>query len=744
MINLQTEVNTISSSPFGEVEPSVLVGDIFFDKYDTAERMMDNSHLKELINYIITQEVDYKGWSGSYLGIQLSVGMTAYGRNLINDFLCKSVSDKIKVYNEMRARQAAGFQAKGLTVTDFAYEYKIPLVSAMYHYNNAFSSFSTYEGAYIRRIPYQGWRFPIESARHCLIAGASRMGKSVTLAKVIAMELEHGTTVIDLHDSGGRLESAAMSFSIFDEKFSSLVDSNWGSIGIDGFDTSRRIVGDIKKVRSKIVDFYSEGSSFNVVYYHPLVETLPERIPVTDKLTFKFFTFGVGSLIRSLGDNVFSTIFSSLGEKLTDIEETFLSYAVANLKSKGSIEKVSLRDITDLLDVWHGSEGGVDVEIGDITRRIDFSGRKVMNLIRKIDMLHASGLFQPDFIISEESGELIRNPLVLDVSDICSRKGTLICFSTKWSNPDLRYIIIAYFIRELMEGKRFSKIKERVCLLSRELNELASFAPSGLEALTCDAIVDVVSRGSDLGVRFVGDCQQISQINRKIKRLIHVYLFHRIIDSREKDDIVRSLSRYALPLDFKDDVSMLDVGECIAVYMNSFSKVSVVPANCMNKVEGLDILRLVEEYSNSYVDVPSISELWGSHQSSTTLTTEIVKDVPEMLRLLGFKSPKLSALSVIFSGVAALRMKHLTGEKEVLSGDEIREALEKYFGGQYLDDLNGTRSTWMRVLEYSSENRTYSINHEFIEKSIGKDFYTSLSLIFSDLSSFFGIGSDWV
>lgn len=738
MVPLSTSPDVQDIPLFPSPEPTELIAPIFFDIYDTVEKMSENSNLRDLLRYVATEEVDVKGWSGSYLGVLLSSGYTAYGRKRLVEFLRKSPLDKVRLYDEMRARQCSGFQARLLDIGEFVYLYKIPLNDAQFHYDNAFSWFGTYRGAHSRRIPYEGWRFPIEHVRHCLISGQTRMGKSVDLIKVMTMELNNGASCIDLQDSGGRLESVAAAFAIDDDKYLNLIRMRWRDIGIDSFETAKRIVSDILRVRGRVKQFYDGGNSFKVVYHHPIVETLPDSIPITENLRFEFFAFGVSSLVRSLGDTVFSEIFATLGDKLNPTDETYLTYAFNHLKALGNIEISSLKDISDLLTVWNDSKDGVQVEFGDVTRNVNFSGKNVMNLIRKVDSLHLTGLFQPDFVM--ENGELIRNPLVLDVVKMCSEKGVLNCFTTKWANPDLRYIIISYVVREVMEGKRLSKIGERVSLFSRELNEIAPYMPKGLERLTRDAVVDVVSRGADLGVRFVADCQQLSQLDRKVKRMIHVYLIHRIIDSREKDDIVKSLSRYSLPVEFKDGVSLLDIGECYAVYGGAFAKVKVIPANCMNKVEGLDMIRLLGIYSDEVAIPPKdISPMTGSSILVGKHDSKIL-EIPESVRRFGIRSKNIVVASVIYSGLSAIRMKRLIGEAETFTFDELRERHIQLFGGLYKEEITSTRGIWSKVFSYDSDSKLYSVNRSVFAELFDVDLHIAVNLMLDDLSSYFGIG----
>ena len=107
-----------------------------------------------------------------------------------------------------------------------------------------------------------------------------------------------------------------------------------------------------------------------------------------------------------------------------------------------------------------------------------------------------------------------------------------------------------------MEYKRHSEIKENIALVCRELYEFAPPMPKGYEVVTFDILKRICAGGADLGIRLIADSQQVMQVSREIKRNIHGVIVHRIVDSADKDDLRKSLSKHYMPAEYRDLISI--------------------------------------------------------------------------------------------------------------------------------------------------------------------------------------------
>lgn len=455
-----------------------------------------------------------------------------------------------------------------------------------------------------------GWNISLNRSRHQLIFGKTRTGKSVCYSRVMILCLDSNWTVFDLHDSGGRLECAPMIFSLDDSKLRSIVRNKWDDIGLDSESVSRRVLRDIRKLKERC-DLYhdkDEYSSRKVKYYHPYVHGIPDEVPDLDNLEFNFFAIGVSDLFDLLDSDVMDHFFDIFGESLSSKEKEMLHFVRAYFKSLGDTDKsyrlMSLDDVVSVLAEWRDSEEEVSVPVGSGNRTVsmNFSDVKTMDLVRKISKIDELGLFQPSYFMEE--GEVVRNDRIIDINSMLEDEGCVHAFTTKWARTELKYIIVSYILERIYKLKSRGVHGGNVFIGSREINELVPSRPKGIEFLTSRKFEKLISRGADLGIRVVGDAQQVMSVSRDFKRNVHVITTFRLTDSSEKDELKRSLSKYLVDDNFRERISYLSVGECFITSRSRAAYLNVIPPPTMSKIEGVDMMALLAEYAdNDFIKV---------------------------------------------------------------------------------------------------------------------------------------------
>ena len=716
------------------IEPTELNSDLFF-----SGELGHQSLIDEMVRYLLTKTVDIKGYTKHYLGVILDIEHGFANSVGYDVFLKMSVLEKLCIYKKMKREYAAKYKASGVSSVDFARVFGFDIRSCGDLYDSIPTA-EVFSARALRRVGFDGWEFPFAFARHFIIFGQSRTGKSVTLMKCGKICLDNGWVVVDINDSNGRMETGATVFSLFDEKFMNILKTRWREARIDSRANALRMVNDVEKLR-EVVLRYSDIEDLvgaKVIYYHPLVEGIPAEVPVSDSFKIEFFVFSVSDLFDMLDNSNFRVIFSVFGEELTDTELGSLSHIRRFLESEGKMDTVSLGEIVSILSDLHQSGDTITVPFVDgVTRTIDFSDKSVKGLIRKLDRVNDSGLFKPVKIIVD--GKLVGNPDLFDVKKIVGRKGVFNCLSTKWAAPDLKYVVISFFIDRLMEMKRRSEIKENVALLCRELYELAPPQPKGLESLTFDSLKRVCAGGADIGIRVIADSQQVMQVSREVKRNMHGFVIHKVVDKSDKDDLRASLSRHYLPREYRDLFSELGIGEAIVVYGNTAVIVRIVPVHFMSKIEGTDTFSFLKVYCDKKILTKSLFDsdrygVIGVGDTFKSVKSDFV--YPRLLKKIGVTIDDDRTLKVLTAISMVCRKEQyatandvlgcygLIFDREVITIDDIVRVFEdskvKKFGKILLiDKIDG--------------ETVYSLNIDYFG-------YKDLKLLATELFAELGVG----
>jgi hypothetical protein len=585
---------------FSHIEPDVINCDMFFNGV-LGEATLP--FIQEMEKFIVTKNVDIKSYSKHFLGLRLQQHFNDSDVNMAKMFAGLDNKEKLYLFEKMKREYIIAYKRRGVPVAD--------LCSAFgFDYLSTYDQYMEIDEPVLdiakqrRRVRFDGVEFPYFVARHIFVVGQSRGGKSVTVVKCTETCLANGWTVVDINDSNGRMETGAAAFSLFDKKFIDIIKDRWQDARIDNKATAQRMVNDIDtlgKVVMKYTDEEDRLKRAKVIYYHPLIRGIPERVPVMENFHIEFFVFSVIDFFEMVNNSRYRRIFKVFGEEITPTEETYLFQIKRYIENEGKLNVATFEYIIQLLSDFHSSNENVVITQGDgSSREYSFGDKTVLTLVRKLDRINSYGLFKPHTV--DINGEMVVNPLLFDVAKIVKRKGIYNCLSVKWGPPDLKYFLVSYFIDTLMDLKRTSKVDENVVIMCRELFELAPPKPKEYEMMTFDSLKRVCAGGADLGVRLIADSQQFMQVSREIKRNIHGFIIHKVVDSTDKDEIRRSLSKHYFPSHYRDLISSLRVGESVFVYGNQASLVRIIPVSYMSKIEGTDTFSMLMAYCDEFVE----------------------------------------------------------------------------------------------------------------------------------------------
>lgn len=583
------------------IHPNIFNVELFFNG-----ELGNHELLREIEKYLVTKTVDIKGYSRHFLGIVLDEDYSGFSTMETEKFKQMSSYEKLEVFEKMMREYAAVYKAQGVHYVDFARVFGLDYRFTRTLYDSVLAD-EIFQSSSKRRTRYDGWELPYAWARHFGIFGQSRTGKSVTAVKISDVCMKNDWTIVDINDSNGRMETGATAFSLFDSKVTEILKTRWKEARVDSKTSAQRMISDIDSLR-KVVSQYADLENVegcNVIYYHPLVEGIPPVVPKTDRFRIEFFVFSVVDLFEMSNSSNYRRMFGVFGEELTDTDIGSLAHIKRFLESERKIETVSLSEVIRLISELHETKEEVAITYADgASRRVDFADKSVKRLINKLEKVNDVGFFKPAKILRD--GVLVDNPDLFNVERIVSSKNTYNCLTTKWANPDLKYVVIAYFLDKLMELKRKSVIKERVAILCRELYELAPPKPKGLENLTFDALKRIFAGGADIGIRMIVDSQQVMQVSREVKRNLHGFVIHRIVDRSDKDDLRASHSKHYMPREYKDLISELGMGEAIVLYGNQAVILKVIPVHYMSKIEGTDTFSLLMVYADDKIETKEL------------------------------------------------------------------------------------------------------------------------------------------
>ena len=663
-----------------------------FDKPDFSKMS------SELIQAILGKE-----FGGELIGVEIGAFQNVSKlRDFANAILEKSPVEIRERIDEALISYAISALSDGYTVYEFADRFGIDLRYAYWIYVRARTEKTISKRSMTW---FRGYEFPTTHAKHTVIYGVTRAGKSTTLARIAYVLTKSGWSVIDLFDTG-RLESVAWAFSLDDEELYRVLKRDWERVGIDDIKTRDRILSDIEAVRDAVEKYIPSeiGGHQRVKIYHPLFAdtSLPETLPtIRGRVEFVFYKIPFTAFFSSVAGNfinVLTRIFS-----ITIPERNYLEYALNYLENEKDITVLTIGDLINLLEKWIEADK-IKLVVGGEEKTISVTKSTVVSLLRKLSQIASREMFAPENIIVE--GEKVKNPFVLDIDGIVNERGIIHVMSYKWIRKEYAFLITTYILDYIMSAKRTSEMDKKVAILVRELAELApSRGGHYLAGYSRHSLIEIFARGADLGVRVVADTQQILQLTREIKRNVHIVISHRIIDRRDKDELYASLKSADMYVDIRDDLSSLKVGEAIAIYLEA-RKIKIIPPPYFIKPEGLDILKLVKRYRGSEeIRVEDIYEKYSEIVKTTMTERATTEDkqissvhyIPTTLAKIGVRTFNEDKAKATIMALVAIHVKSIMGfSQDIFSVEvdksEILKYTEKYFP-EFVDTLKSKFAT---------------------------------------------------